>query len=410
MNFPSVAHSPVSFAVIGAGHAGVEMAFQLRRNGASGRILLIDEGEHAPYHRPPLSKNYLLAASDAPAALLRPMQSYLDNRIELLLHSQVRAIDRSRGRIMLSNADSVEYETLILATGASARPLTAASAAEAIESHAIHHLRTLDDAQRLRSVLQPGTTLAIIGAGYIGLEVAASAAAAGVQVHVVERQLQLLARSASAELAEHVLTVHQARGVKFHLGVDLQGIQMQADGQGVVLQLENAAHECAVQADQVLVGIGAIPNTHLAEAAGLSVANGVLVDEHMQTDDSQIYAIGDCAAIRNPQPGWPVRLESIPVALAQAQALAARLCGKPAVPPTVPWFWSDQHDMKIQMAGHRIHDELIVRSDPVARSLTRLYLAQGQLIGVECVNNPKEFMQARKSIGSGELMDAALRA
>ncbi len=400
--------APFTFVIVGAGHAGVELAFALRKEAAQGRILLVDAGGALPYHRPPLSKQYLTAGEDSPPTRLRPAQAYADHGIELKLGAPVTAIDRPLRRIHIDGAEPVEYDTLILATGAQARPLELPLPDGPLAPGVLHTLRTLDDARRLRNALRAGSAVAIVGGGYIGLEVAAVAAASGMRADVVERQEQLLARSASADLATFLRTAHASSGVRFHLGATLRAARPGRDGFGVQLELDTRNGARCLHADLVLAGIGATPRTRLAEAAGLAVSNGILVDETLRTGDPAIYAIGDCAAWRRSPESSPVRFESIPAALAQAQALAARLCGNAAPGTATPWFWSDQGNLKVQIAGTRDHDDILVRRTDDPPSLSLFYVSNGRLAGVESVNNPKGFLQARRLIGEGAPMDAAL--
>jgi 3-phenylpropionate/trans-cinnamate dioxygenase ferredoxin reductase subunit len=375
--------------VVGAGHAGGSMAALLRQYSWQGPVTLIGAEPVPPYQRPPLSKAWLKGEGDLAGLLLRPAAFYQANRIDLRLACEVTTIDRAARAVTLGTGDHVSYDHLILATGCCARSLP-------VPGHdlaGIVTLRTLADADRLRTLPHPGARIAIIGAGYIGLEVAASARILGADVVVIEREPRVLARVASIPLSDFFQRRHAAEGVRIVLNAAVEAFEG-ANGHVTAVRLSDGA---AVPCDAVLIGVGAAPNEALARAAGLACDNGIVVDLAARTADPSIHAIGDCT--RRPLPLYhrTGRLESVPNALEQAKQAGADLCGRPAPTAEVPWFWSDQYEVRLQIAGLPLEvTETVVRGDPRSGSFAIFHLSEnGTVQAVEAVNAPAEFMAGR---------------
>jgi 3-phenylpropionate/trans-cinnamate dioxygenase ferredoxin reductase subunit len=379
--------------IVGAGHAGGSAAAFLRQYGFAGPITLIGEEPIAPYQRPPLSKAWLKGEADADALMLKPESFYPEQNIDLRLTSRVASIDRASKRVRLDDGNSVAYDYLILATGARARPLTAPGA----DLQGVMALRSAADAERLKAALGPGRRLAVIGGGYIGLEAAASARALGAEAVVIEVMPRVLARVACETLSTFFQDYHRARGVQFELGVGVTGFEG-ADGRVTGVRLADGR---VLPCDAALVGIGALPNDELAREAGLDCADGVVVDLSARTSDPAIFAIGDVT--RRPMPLYDreVRLESVANALEQAKQAAAAIAGRAVAPPEVTWNWSDQYDLKLQIAGLAIDaDHVLVRGDPSSAHFAVFHLQGDVVRAVEAVNAAPEFMAGKQLIGS----------
>ncbi|PZO03133.1 MAG: ferredoxin reductase [Alphaproteobacteria bacterium] len=385
--------------IIGAGHAGGTAAALLRQNGFEGLIVLAGSEAVPPYQSPPLSKAWLKGHAERDDLLLRPDSFYVEQDIDLRLGVTATAIDRTGRSVAFSDGTTETYDALILATGSVARKLAipGADRPELIE------LRTLEDAERLKAALGPGRRLAVVGGGYVGLEAAASARALGAEVVVIERMDRVLARVASETLSTFFTAWHRTQGVDILIGAEVAAFE---DG-GVRL-----ADGRLIEADTILVGVGALANEALAHQAGLDCLNGIVVDEAARTSDPAIWAIGD--ATWRPIPvhgGLRHRLESVPNALEQAKQAVAAITGRPAPMPEVPWFWSDQYELKLQIAGLPDGaDRQIVRGmpdideDPVGFAV--FHLAGDRIVSVEAVNAPAEFMAGRQMIARGTPVDA----
>jgi 3-phenylpropionate/trans-cinnamate dioxygenase ferredoxin reductase component len=380
--------------IIGAGHAGGSVAALLRQYGWQGPITLIGAEPTVPYQRPPLSKTWLKGEQQLADLLLRPAAFYASNGIELRLGCEVATIDRAAGCVRLSDVERVEYDHLIIATGCHARPLP-------VPEHRLQGvaaLRTLADADRLRPLLHPGgARIVIIGAGYIGLEVAASARMVGAEVVVIEREARVLPRVASAPLSAFFQQRHAGAGVRIITGAAVEAFEGGSDRIAAVHLSDGEVIGC----DAVLVGIGAAPNEAIAKAAGLTCDNGIHVDLAARSSDPAIHAIGDCTQRPVPLYHRMCRLESVPNALEQAKQAAADLCGRAPPAPEVPWFWSDQYEVRLQIAGLPFDvAETVVRGDPATGSFAIFHLAaEGTVQTVEAVNAPAEFMAGRLMIG-----------
>ncbi|WP_436356039.1 NAD(P)/FAD-dependent oxidoreductase [Brevundimonas sp. CEF1] len=385
--------------IIGAGHAGGSAAALLRQYGFDGEIVLAGEETAAPYQRPPLSKAWLKGEAGLEDLLLRPESFYAEQNIDLRTGVTATAIDAAGKAVTFADGGGETYDVLILATGSTARRLAIPGA----DRSDLLELRTLDDAERLKSALSPGKRLAVVGGGYVGLEAAASARALGAEAVVIERMDRVLARVASATLSAFFTNLHRRHGVEILTGAEVAGFE----NGGVRL-----ADGGLIAADTVLVGVGALAREALARTAGLACENGVVVDESARTSDPSIYAIGDVT--HRPIPvhsGRMHRLESVPNALEQAKQAAAAIVGRAAPAPEVPWFWSDQYDVKLQIAGLPFDaDRQVVRGDPASGAFAVFHLQGDRIVCVEAVNAPAEFMGGRLLIGKGTPVDTALLA
>jgi 3-phenylpropionate/trans-cinnamate dioxygenase ferredoxin reductase component len=390
--------------IVGAGHAGGETAVALRMAGYEGRIVLIGDESLPPYSRPPLSKAYL--AGKAEALLLRNAEWYANQRIAIRTGTLVTAVEPADHRVLLDDGDAITYDHLVLATGGEPRRITGPDLDRARN---LHTLRGLDDAARLRSALTTGVRLVVIGAGYIGLEIAATARQSGAIVTVIEAAPRVLARVTSPPVSEFFQRVHREAGVNILLGTTVDGFG--TDDAGDITAV-HVAGQPPIPADLVLVGIGITPRTRLAQDAGLNVSDGIVVDEHMQTSAPDIYAVGDVARHPCPQHGGLRRVESVPNASEQARCVAATIIGAPMPYRALPWFWSDQYDVKLQSVGLAAsHDHVVVRGNPLAGSqLTVLYLRGPKIIAADVIGSAADFAAAKRLIAAGTLTDRHLLA
>lgn len=384
--------------IIGAGHAGGELATSLRNEGWSGRILLIGDEVHLPYHRPPLSKAYLAGTTAAGAMLIKPQAAYDRAEVEILSGVHVTSIDRSRRSVQLADGRELEYAKLVIATGGRPRPLDVPQASAAAGCDNFHYMRTLDHGERIRAQFAAGRKLVVVGGGYIGLEVAAAAIQQGMQVTVLEALPRVLQRVTAAELSAYYERKHREAGVEIRTGVQVADLEVDAANNTVTAVLCNDGTR--VPADLVVVGIGLIPNTELAAAAGLEADNGILVNEYAQTSDPDIYAAGDCTNHPNALLGYRLRLESVPNALEQARAAAAAINGNLKAYASVPWFWSDQYELKLKMVGlSQGYEQLVLRGEPQSDSFSAFYLKDGKVLAADTVNRPQDFVAAKRLIG-----------
>jgi 3-phenylpropionate/trans-cinnamate dioxygenase ferredoxin reductase subunit len=388
---------PERIVIIGAGQAGAQAVASLRSGGFTGTLTMVGDEPYLPYQRPPLSKAYLQGTLERERLFLKPEAFYADAACEMLLNVSATAIDRTARTVALSDGRSLSYDKLLLATGTRVRPILVPGA----DLPGIHYLRSIADVDLLRAAFQPGRRIAIVGGGYIGLEVAAVAAKYGLDVSVFEALDRVMARAVSPVMSDFYRGVHTAAGVKLHLRTGVERFE----GAGR-LEAVRAGGE-SYPADLALVGIGVIPNAELAAAAGLAVENGIVVDRHAATSDPAIFAAGDCTNHPSRE-GLNVRLECVQNAIDQAKFAALAMLGKPAVYSEVPWFWSDQYDLKLQMAGlARPGDTIVQRGDPAARKFAVFHLREGKVAAVEAVNAAPEYLVGRKLIGEGTRIDPA---
>lgn len=381
--------------MVGAGQAGVQAVASLRDHGYRGAIVLVGNEPYPPYQRPPLSKAYLAGELERERLFLKP-QSFLSEACEFQLGLGVIAIDRRAGRVRFTDDTTLPYNKLLLATGA--RPRLIDHPGQRLEG--VHYLRDIDDADALRSRLVAGAKFVVIGGGYIGLEVAAVAAQHGVEVTVIEAAERVMPRTVSPLVSAFYEEVHTAHGVRIVVGAKAEGLE----GQGRVSAVHARGER--IPADVVLIGVGAIPNMELAQTAGLACDDGIVVDEFARTADPNIFAAGDCANYPYFD-GGRVRLESVQNAVDQAKAAAAGLAGKPQPYREVPWFWSDQYDLKLQSAGlARPGDVTVLRGDPASRKFAVFHLRGGKMAAVEAVNAAQDYIVGRKLIASGKQVSA----
>ena len=379
--------------IVGAGHAGGTAAALLRQYGFTGPITLLGAEPIPPYQRPPLSKAWLKGEADEDSLALKPLEFYGEQNVDLRMGVSVESISRAPKTITLAGGETLSYDVLILATGARPRRLDIPG----IDLAGVCELRTAADAERLKAALKPGCRLAVVGGGYIGLEVAASARALGAEAVVIELQSRVLARVASEPLSEFFEAYHRARGVNFEMGVSIHEILGEA-GRVTGVKLSDGR---TIACDAALIGVGAVPNDEIARDAGLECANGIIVDLEARTADPAVFAIGDVTHRPMPLYERSFRLESVPNALEQAKQVACALTGRAAPAPEVPWFWSDQYDLKMQIAGLPFDgDSLLVRGDPASGKFAVFHLKGDLIQAVEAVNAPPEFMAGRQLIGS----------
>jgi 3-phenylpropionate/trans-cinnamate dioxygenase ferredoxin reductase component len=378
--------------IVGAGHAGFQLAASLRQHGFGEAICLINDEAHLPYQRPPLSKAYLKGAGAPDSLMFRPDKFYREQNIELI-GDRVASIDRTARRLKLASGASLDYGHLVLATGARNRLLDIPNA----NLDGVRYLRTLDESEALRQLLAPGQRVVVIGAGFIGLEFAATARAKGLEVDVVELAARVMARAVTAEISEFFQARHTAAGIRIHLGVQVTSIE--SDGAEVTgVSLSDGRH---IPADLVVVGVGVLPNVELAHEAGLPVAAGIIVNDQLLTSDPDISAVGDCALYASQRFGGSLRLESVQNATDHARCVAARLTGDAKVYDGLPWFWSDQGPDKLQIAGLTTgYDRVVVRGDREQGAFSAFCYKSGQLVGIESINRAGDHMFGRRLLAA----------
>ncbi|MXU64892.1 NAD(P)/FAD-dependent oxidoreductase [Oceanomicrobium pacificus] len=383
--------------VIGAGQAGAALVAKLRDLGVTAPVTLVGEEAAPPYQRPPLSKKYLLGEMARERLFLRPEQYYADQKIDLLTGLRADAIDRAAKQVRFNDGSTRPYGTLVLATGSVARRLPAAAGGE---HSGVEVVRTLEDIDRLAPHVKPGGRMLVVGGGYIGLEAAAVAAQRGMDVTVIEAAPRILGRVASAETADYFRALHRAHGVDIREGVALDHLTGE-DGRVTGAQLADGT---GIAADIVVVGIGIAPATALAEEAGLAIDNGIAVDARGRTSDPAIFAVGDCASF--PVSGGRLRLESVPHAIDHGEAVAAELAGQGADYVPKPWFWSDQYDVKLQIAGLNAgHDRTVTRPGSREGAQSVWYFKGGRLLAVDAMNDPRAYMTGKRWIEAGRSPD-----
>jgi len=365
----------------------------LRDEGFAGRIVMVGDEAFVPYQRPPLSKAFLSGGANEESVLLRPANFYADHQIELRAESRAVRIGRAARKLVLSSGEELGYDHLALATGARNRRL----AVEGADLAGVVQLRDLAEAIAIREALPATKRAVVIGAGFIGLEFAATARAKGIEVTVIEAAARPMARAISLPMSEFFQARHQASGIEFRFRDGVRRIVGEA---GRVAGVETAGGEL-IPADLVLVGIGIMPNVELAVDAGILVEDGIMVDEFMATSDPAISAFGDCARAPNQYAEAPLRIESVQNAVDQARCLAQRLVGKPAPYAALPWFWSDQGGLKLQIAGLTSpHDQAVVRGDPASGAFSVFCFRQGRFLGAEAVNRVHDYMLARRLLSN----------
>jgi 3-phenylpropionate/trans-cinnamate dioxygenase ferredoxin reductase component len=380
--------------ILGAGHAGVQAAASLRELGWDGAIRLIDSQIALPYQRPPLSKAFMKGETTADLIVLRGEAYYREQGIDLLLGQKALRLDRARRRLLMVDGTALPYDNLIIATGARARPLPVPGA----DLGNVFVLRGIEDALHIKAAMARAAQIAVIGGGFIGLEFAAVAAGYGKQVTVIEAMPRVMARAVSEPVSLAFQRKHASLGVDMRLGVGVTALAG-SDGRVTGVALADGS---TISCDMVVVGIGVLAEDRLAAEAGFGCANGITVDAGMRTSDPSIFAIGDVNSHRNPFFGGPIRLESVQNAVDQAKVAARAITGGAAEYNAVPWFWSDQADLKLQIAGvaHKL-DQVVLRGDPEAGAFLTFGYADGRLRVVESVNRPADHMISRKLIAEG---------
>lgn len=381
--------------IIGGSHAAAQLAPSLRQAGWEGEITIISADHYLPYHRPPLSKAYLDGSSSEEKLLIRPQAFYDKQNINVVLGRTVTSIDRANKTVTLDNGETKAYTKLAITTGAAVRKIPL----EGSDLDGVHYLRDMADVSNIKANIGAGKSAVIIGGGYIGLETAASLRKLGMSVTILEALPRVLARVTTEEISAFYSRVHTEEGV--NIITDASIAALTGNGHVEAVQLADGS---TIAADLVVIGIGVIPVTDIAEAAGLEVGNGIIVDEYARTSDHDIVAAGDCTFHHNPIYGIDLRLESVQNATDQAKVAANTLCGKLEAYSALPWFWSDQYDLKLQIAGlSRDFDQVIIRGNTTeGRSFAAFYLRDGKLLAVDAINKPKEFMTCRRELSAGK--------
>jgi 3-phenylpropionate/trans-cinnamate dioxygenase ferredoxin reductase component len=375
--------------IVGAGQAAAQLVLSLRQGGYKEPIRMIGDEPYAPYQRPPLSKKFLTERPAADTLYFRPEKFWSEQGVAAEYGKSVQSIDRANKRATFAGGEA-EYSTLFLSTGTRARPLPVPGA----DLGNVFSLRKIDDVRTLRGPLDEARRIVIVGGGYIGLEVAAVARSEGREVTVLEAEERVMKRVTSPVISEFMQNFHRARGVDIRLGARLAAIE----GEGKVSQVR-LADGAPLAADLVLLAVGARPNDDLAAAAGLACEDGIVVDEHGQTADPAIWAAGDCTRFPSRRYGRKLRLECVQNAIDQAKAVASALTGKPQSYDPVPWFWSDQYELKLQMAGLSDgYDDATAVGDVSAARFSVEYRKNGKLIAVDAVNDGRAYMSGRKRI------------
>ncbi len=384
--------------IIGAGQAGIQTAISLRKYGSETAIVLVGEEAHPPYQRPPLSKAYLKGESDCERLHLKPLSWFETNNILLKMNSHVHAVDCKMRTVILSSGEQIEYEKLVFATGSDPHVL----AVEGKDLNGVMSLRKISDVDALRPYIKPGVKIAIVGAGYIGLEAAAVCSGYGMEVSVFEAADRILTRVSGVEVAEFLTQYHTKNGVTFHFGAKVVGFEGR-DGHVCGIQTE---HHGEVSVDIVLMGVGIRPNSEIAESAGIACKNGILVDEDAKTSVDGVWAAGDCAARPIAQLGGHHRLESVHNAIEQGNLTAASIMQLPRPRVDVPWLWSDQNDLKLQTAGLLGgFDQSIIRGNLCDEKFSVWYFLGDKLLAVDAINSPPDFMVGKKLIQSQKVID-----
>ncbi|TLZ41272.1 MAG: pyridine nucleotide-disulfide oxidoreductase [Gammaproteobacteria bacterium] len=381
--------------IAGAGQAAVQAVDTLRRRGFTGKLSMVGDEPWLPYQRPPLSKKYLAGALERERLIIRPAQFFAAHQVDTQLGRRVSEILRREQRVRLDDNTLLAYDALLLATGSRPRSL----AAPGTELAGVHVLRTLADADRIRAECAPGGRMVIIGGGYIGLEVAATARGLGLEVTVLEMAQRVMSRVTCAQLSAFYESEHARQGVRILCNARVRALAADPRSGRVraVLTEEGGEHP----ADIVIVAVGVAPADELARAAGIQCENGIVTDVHCRTSQEAIYAAGDCASHLNRQYGRHLRLESVDNAFEQGSTVALNLLGTATAHDKVPWFWSDQFDLKLVIVGvSHGYDTVILRGAPASRSFSACYLRGGELIAIDTVNQPKDQMAARKLIAA----------
>ena len=376
--------------IIGAGHAAGQAAASLRQEKYTGPITIIGDEAHLPYQRPPLSKAYLSGSQEVERVYLRAEKFYQEKDIDLKLSTRATAIDPDAKAVELEDGSKIDYDKLLISTGSRPRLLSIPGS----DLGGIHYLRTIDDVDGIRADMHEGANLVIVGGGYIGLEVAAVGVEQGLNVHVLEMEDRILQRVTTPTMSKYYDELHRGRGVQIHTNTGVTGFSGDAKVQKVM------CGDTEFAADMVIVGIGIVPNIELAEAAGIICDNGIVVDDHCQTSNPDIYAAGDCTNHPNALLDRRLRLESVPNAMDQARTSASNMLGGDKSYAAIPWFWSDQYELKLQMVGFSADgNREVMRGDMASNQFAVFYLKDNTVVAADTVNSPKEFMLCKQLVG-----------
>jgi 3-phenylpropionate/trans-cinnamate dioxygenase ferredoxin reductase subunit len=379
-----------AMVILGAGQGAGQAAASFRQEGYEGDIIILGDEPFPPYQRPPLSKQYLSGEMPLERVYVRPEKFYTDRHIDLRTNTRVEKIDTKARTVTTAKGETIAYEKLLIATGSRPRKLSIAGS----DLPGIHYLRTISDVDGISAAMKTARKVVIVGGGYIGLEVASVAVTNGLDVTVLEMEQRILQRVTTPEMSAYYHQLHTGRGLKILTNTTVSGFT----GQDHVEQV--LCGDTRIDADLVIVGIGIIPNIELAKDAGINCENGIFVDDHCQTSVPDVYAIGDCTNHPNPILGRRLRLESVPNALEQARVAVANMCGKDKVYAAVPWFWSDQYELKLQMVGFSSDgDTQVLRGDMSKNEFAVFYLKDGAVVAVDAVNSPREFMICKQLYG-----------
>ena len=381
-----------NLVIVGGGQSAAQCLLTLKENKFKDKIILISDEKHFPYRRPPLSKEYLSGEVPLERIYLKSKEFYDQNNIEIITSMKAIAIDRDRKILNLSNGEILPYKNLILAAGSRVKKL------EVQGSHLsnIYYLRTLEEADAIKKYFKFGKNLVIIGAGYIGLEVAAAAIKKGLGVSVIEMADRVMNRTVDPIISDYFYRLHRNKGVEIILGTTLSGFEGRKEVEKVI-----CSNGKVLETDGVVIGVGIVPNQEIAESTGLACSNGIVVNEYGQTEDPFIFACGDCTNHPNPSLNINIRLESVHNAQEQAKSVALSLVGKSVKYDQPPWFWSNQYDQKLQIVGlSGDHDEVVTRGSIEGGSFMLFYLKKGKLIAADSVNNPKEFLISKKLVAN----------
>ena len=378
--------------IIGAGQSAIQCISTLKKEGYSGSITLVGEEEHLPYQRPPLSKGFLEDSLNKERLYFKKLEFFTENKVQLYLGLSAEKLEIDNQKVYLSDNSVLEFDKLVFATGSRVRYLDFPGS----ELKSIFYLRDLDDAEAIKKDLETSENLVIIGAGYIGLEAAAIAAKKNKKVTIIEMADRVMNRTVDPQISEYYLNLHESYGVKFHFNTSLETINEVSNSLEVV-----CSDGTEVKADSVLIGAGVVPNIELAEEAGIYCDNGIIVDEFGQTNFKNIYACGDCTNHPNKILNKNLRLESVHNAMEQAKTVASSVMNNPMEYNQVPWFWSDQYDHKLQIVGlSGDHDMVTMRGDTNDAKFMLFYTKDEELIAVDAINNPKEFLISRKLVAN----------
>lgn len=386
-----------TIVIAGAGHGAGQVVASLKQQKFPGNIVLVGEEKYLPYQRPPLSKKFLAGELPAERLAFKPPSFYDQKNIDVRLNTHIDSVDRAASEIVTEDGGRIAYDKLVLATGSRVRKVS-------VPGHdlpGVHYLRNIADVDAIRNDMSDNRHVVIVGAGYIGLEVAAVCRQQGLDVTVIEMADRVMSRVVSPNVSDYYQLEHTNQGVKLLLSTGLTAFEGKRRVKHVLTDTD-----LKIAADFVVVGVGIAPNTELAETADLAVDNGIIVDDRCCTSDADIFAIGDCTSHPNDIYGRRLRLESVHNALEQAKTAANNICGVDTRYCEVPWFWSDQYSLKLQIAGlSEGFDDLVLRGDPSSGRFSCLYLKDGLLIAVDAINSPRDFMQSKALIAARKPID-----